>query len=69
MKGKNQAADLRAEIARQNLPWYQLAGLVGIAPSPLGAMLNEKRPMPPEVAERILRALNTRHDSRTAKPR
>ena len=51
------AAELRAEIARMQVRKYQLAGLVGIHPSVLGPMLNERILLPAEVADRIERAL------------
>ena len=48
-------ADFRAEIARRQLRLYDLAPRVGIHPTRLGALLNEKIPMTPAVAERIVR--------------
>jgi hypothetical protein len=51
------AADLRAAIARQQIPIYQLAAGVNLHPSRLGAMLNEKIPMPASVVERLCGAL------------
>jgi hypothetical protein len=45
--------DLRAEIARRQLARYWIAGRVGVHPGRLGQMLNERVPMPPEVAEKI----------------
>jgi hypothetical protein len=47
------ADDLRAEIARRQVNRYVLAGLVRIHPGRLGAMLNGRLPMPPNVAERV----------------
>jgi DNA-binding transcriptional regulator YdaS (Cro superfamily) len=52
------AADLRAGIARQMVPLYQLAPRVGLHPAHLGQVLRGKRPLSPELAERIRRALD-----------
>jgi hypothetical protein len=53
-------ADLRATIARQKIPLYELAALVRFHPSRLGAALNERIPMPPDLAVRIQQALERR---------
>ena len=52
-------ADLRARIARDRIPIFRLAAEVGIHPSNLGMMLNERRPLPPAVAQRVIDALDT----------
>jgi plasmid maintenance system antidote protein VapI len=49
--------DLRAEIARRQAVVYQLAAQIGLHPGRLGQMLNERLPMPPDVAERLMDAL------------
>ena len=51
------AADLRAEVARQMVPVYVLASRVGLHPAHLGQVLRGRRPLPPELAERIAREL------------
>jgi DNA-binding transcriptional regulator YdaS (Cro superfamily) len=51
------AADLRAEVARRQVPLYRLAPLVGLHPSHLGQVLRGRRPLTPELAQRIERAL------------
>jgi len=55
-------ADLRATIARHKVQLYELAAIVRFHPSRLGAALNEKIPMPPELAIRIQRALENLGD-------
>jgi hypothetical protein len=51
------AADLRAAIARANVPLYRIAALAGCHPTRLGAMLNERAPWSPDVAARVLDVL------------
>jgi hypothetical protein len=51
------AEDLRAERARKQIELYVLAERVGMHPGRLGAMLNERLPLRPAVAERIAEAL------------
>lgn len=53
------AAELRAEVARQMVPVYVLASRVGLHPAHLGQILRGRRPLPPELAERIAHALHT----------
>lgn len=50
-------ADLRAALARARLPIYVVAARVRIHPVRLGAMLRERIPIPPGMAERILAAV------------
>lgn len=52
------AAELRAEVARQMVPVYVLASRVGLHPAHLGQVLRGRRPLPPELAQRISRALH-----------
>jgi plasmid maintenance system antidote protein VapI len=52
------AADFRAEIARRRIVTYRLAAAVGLNPSTLSAILNERRPLPPALAGRIQTALD-----------
>lgn len=54
------AADLRALRARCRMHLYELAALVQLNPTTLSAVLNERRPLMPDLAERILRALEDR---------
>jgi hypothetical protein len=49
--------DVRAEMARHRVKRYQISALIGYHPATLGAMLNERIPMPPEVGTRILEIL------------
>ncbi len=58
-----QAADLRAEVARQMVPVYVLASRVGLHPAHLGQVLRGRRPLPPELARRISRALHGEGDA------
>ncbi len=64
----DRAAELRAEVARQMVPVYVLASRVGLHPAHLGQVLRGRRPLPPELAERISRALQVGgvDDARTA---
>ncbi len=50
-------ADLRAALARVQLPIYVLAGRVRIHPTRLAAMWRGKIPIPPNIADRILAAV------------
>jgi plasmid maintenance system antidote protein VapI len=52
------AADLRADIARAQIPIYQVAAVVRMHPMRLGMVLNEKRPLSPELAQRIHAAIH-----------
>ncbi len=63
--GNTTAADIRAELARAQVRWYRLAGIVGVAPSPLGRMLRGKDPMPETVAAKIKQALHEHQEGRT----
>lgn len=51
------AADLRAMVARERLPLFLLGAAVGVHPARLGEMLNERRPLPPELARQIAQHL------------
>jgi plasmid maintenance system antidote protein VapI len=51
-------ADLRAAIARRRIPLFKLAAVVGLHPTTLGQMLNERKPLTQTVAERLTEALN-----------
>jgi hypothetical protein len=52
------AAELRAELARRQVVIYRLAPIVGLHPSHLGQVLSGRRPLSPELADRIRRALS-----------
>jgi hypothetical protein len=54
------AADMRAEIGRRRLVKHRLAAELGIHPTYLGMLLNEKLDMPDEIAERLSRLLSPR---------
>ena len=52
------ATELQVEILRHwRKPLYHLAPIANVNPCTLGAMLNERRPMPRDVRRRILAAL------------
>jgi hypothetical protein len=51
------ASDLRALRARKRVLLYDLAVRVRLNPATLSAVLNEKKPLPPALAERIRHAL------------
>ena len=51
------AADLRSEVARQQLKRYEVAARVGMHPTRLAAFLNERLPLRPDLALRIQKAL------------
>ncbi len=51
------AADLRAAIARTQVKLFRLAALVDCHPVTLGKILRGRKLLRPELAERILRAL------------
>jgi hypothetical protein len=53
------ASDLRALRARKRVLLYDLAVRVRLNPATLSAVLNEKKPLPPALAERIRDALET----------
>jgi hypothetical protein len=60
---QNSAEELRAEVARRRVHLYELAAAVGMHPGRLGAMLNERLPLRPALAERVgdaLRGLSAR---------
>jgi plasmid maintenance system antidote protein VapI len=50
-------ADLRAEIARRDIPVYILAARLPMHPVRLGRLLRGRLTLTPEMAVRILRAL------------
>ena len=52
------AAELRAEIARRQVAIYRLAPTAGLHPSHLGQVLSGRRPLSPELADRIRCALS-----------
>lgn len=51
------AADIRAELARHRVKLYVIAPRVGLHPANLSGILQERRPMPPDLPERIMRAI------------
>jgi hypothetical protein len=53
------AADLRAALARRRpkLHLYEVAALVRLHPVALSAILNERRPLDPELAGRVRRVI------------
>jgi plasmid maintenance system antidote protein VapI len=48
---------LRGEIAKARLHIYEIAPRVPVHPRTLGELLNERRPLTPAAAERILVAI------------
>ena len=53
------AADLRAEMGRLQVPRYVVAGHIGLDPTSVGQILNGKKPLTPEMVERIEGALTS----------
>jgi len=53
-------AAIRAELAKRRILKYEFASLIGVHPQRLGAVLNERAPLTPELATRIERALGQR---------
>jgi plasmid maintenance system antidote protein VapI len=51
------AGDLRAQLARSQLRVYEIAPVVGLHPNRISALLNERSPLPADVALRIQRAI------------
>lgn len=51
------ACELRAAIAREQIPLYVIAAAARVHPRRLGAMLRGRIPIPEEIALRILAAL------------
>lgn len=51
------AGDLRAEIARMQIPIYQLAARVNMHPARLSLVLNGRTPLTAELAGRIIEVL------------
>ena len=51
------AADLRAELARRRLKLYVIAPRVGMHPTNLSLVLQEHRPLSPDLAGRLWRAI------------
>lgn len=56
------AADLRAELARRQIPLYKLAARVGLHPGRLGMVLNGRAALSSELAQRIVRMLRDQTD-------
>jgi DNA-binding transcriptional regulator YdaS (Cro superfamily) len=56
---------LRVELARRQLAQWRLALKLGLRPSTLSDYLRGARPAPPELAERIERALRLEQGSLT----
>jgi len=51
------AAELRAEIARRQVPLYKLAAWVEVHPGRLGMILGGRLPLTPVLAKRVVEAL------------
>ena len=54
---KPTAIEIRAEVARRQMPRYILAARVGVHPGRLGQMLNGKLQLPLYLAERLTKVL------------
>jgi len=52
------AADIRARIEYYRLKRYVIAVRVGIHPNNLSGILQERRPLTPALAERLMRAID-----------
>jgi len=59
------AADLRADVARYRVRIYEIAPRVGLHPVKLGAILNERAPLSPELAARIAEAVKRTAERRS----
>jgi transcriptional regulator with XRE-family HTH domain len=59
--------DLKLLRIRRGVRQYKLASSLGINPSRLSLLENERLPLTPEMAERATRALEVRHDSATTR--
>lgn len=59
-------ADIRSALARYELPLYVLAARVRVHPVRLGQMLRGRRPLPPALAEQLLREIA--REAAAAKP-
>ena len=57
------AADLRADVARLQVPVYRLGAAVGVHPGRLGMMLRGSIPLSPTMAARIRQALDDMHQT------
>jgi predicted urease superfamily metal-dependent hydrolase len=51
------AADLRALVARRQVRLFEIGYLVGLHPAKIGLLLNEHRPLPAELAQRLQAAI------------
>jgi len=56
--------DLRAELARRRVVLYRLAAVIGMSPGRLSLVLNEHVPLSPELAQRIIAALEVDDERR-----
>lgn len=57
MKAIITAPDIKAEIARRDVPRYVLAGYARLHPVTLGRLLNGRLTLTPALAERIMHAI------------
>ena len=55
------AGDLRAALARSQLRVYEIAPAVGLHPNRISALLNERVPLPPDLALKIQQAIEGVH--------
>jgi hypothetical protein len=53
------AADLRAAIARANVPIYHVASRVGLHPSVFSLYLHDRRPIPDALAQAVAEGLTS----------
>lgn len=60
LKAADPVAEFRAELARRMVPVYVLASRVGLHPTHLGQVLRGRRPLTPDLADRIKLALEER---------
>lgn len=60
------AADLRAELARLNVPRYIIAAKAGVHPSRLSAVLCERDKLPRRLAKAVWNAIAEERASRSA---
>lgn len=57
--GADLAANLRAEVARSGRRLYDIAARIPMHPATLGQLLRGRRPLTRDVADRVLRALES----------
>ena len=60
------AADIRALMARHRVRQYKLAAAIEVSPNVLSRMLNERRPLPADLAVKIRQVISAVFDYKAA---